>query len=524
MTQALAPMAASAWARRIVTALAIVSAIAACYATRQADPDLFGYLAYGRLFVQQGDPSPADPFAFTSQGRRWISFEYLSQALLWLAYERFGALGLIALKCALGGMALAFLFTAVRKASDDPVVWAPIFVFCAVTLARYFAFRPQLFTFVFFAMFVAAVFGHLIIGKARWWVLPLASLIWANTHGGFVAGLCALALAIALVPCRQFNNGNTARRTVVTSIRPLAFTLAACAVASLINPHGVRLWSYVVTEITHDTNRRYISEWRPASPGNDPWSFGAITILTIVLMGSGGIAQRHRLKVAGLHPWQWVAASVPIVGAAYLSVRNVPLAAIWLAPVLTLLGSAMSRSTAVAAFRRLWLLVSVGAVVVVTLVLQFIAAQPRPQIAMGGQAPGTQYPCGAVAFLRLNALQGTVYNPLQWGSYLTWELFPAVLVSMDGRNISLFSQSMVSENLEFYSPAASQRDLDAVAIYRSDFLLVPTDRAVLGIVQADSRWSLIHADHAAQLFVRSDFTHGTLRIPSSAACPEVLVP
>ena len=33
------------------------------------------------------------------------------------------------------------------------------------------------------------------------------------------------------------------------------------------------------------------------------------------------------------------------------------------------------------------------------------------------------------AFLKINGLKGNVDNPLWWGSYLTWKLYPDVAIS-----------------------------------------------------------------------------------------------
>ena len=126
--------------------------------------------------------------------------------LLWLAYRFAGPIGLITLKCVVGGAALAFLAAAVIAACGKPHVWVPMFVLGASAVSRFFLFRPQLFTFAFFAVFVAVLFRHLAGRPARLWVLPLVMLVWANLHGGFVAGLGAIGLAIAIAHrsgCRQ---------------------------------------------------------------------------------------------------------------------------------------------------------------------------------------------------------------------------------------------------------------------------------------------------------------------------------
>ena len=56
------------------------------------------------------------------------------------------------------------------------------------------------------------------------------------------------------------------------------------------------------------------------------------------------------------------------------------------------------------------------------------------------------------------------------GLVLTWELYPAVRVSMDGRNISLFPDRMVVENFDFYLKDAATVDVDAPLRYDTDFV------------------------------------------------------
>jgi hypothetical protein len=180
----------------ILTA-AVVGALCV-YAMRRVDPDLYGYLAYGRLFVEQGRIAVEDPFAYTSTGSTWVAFEWFAQLALWIAYDTAGPLGLIGLKSLLGGIAVYFLYDAVRLVSGRDLHWLPVFCFAAANVSRYFVFRPQLFTFAFFALFVAVLLRHLVRRRAPLWVLPGVMVVWANSHGGFVAGLGAIGLFIAL--------------------------------------------------------------------------------------------------------------------------------------------------------------------------------------------------------------------------------------------------------------------------------------------------------------------------------------
>jgi hypothetical protein len=191
----------------------------------------------------------------------------------------------------------------------------------------------------------------------------------------------------------------------------------------------------------------------------------------------------------------------------YVSVRHVPLAAIWTGPVIAWLGSHLpDRPAQSAAFRRTWFVLRATAVLQVGLILAIVYGEPRPTIHVDGTILGATHPCGSVGFLQSRGARGNLYNPLWWGAYATWKLYPSIQVSMDGRNVSLFSDQMVLENLKFYSDDASRVDIDAPFRYATDFLMVPTDAPVLTRVVSDSRWQRVYGDADSVLFERADVT------------------
>jgi hypothetical protein len=198
-----------------------------------------------------------------------------------------------------------------------------------------------------------------------------------------------------------------------------------------------------------------------------------------------------------------------------VSVRHVPLAAIWAAPVIARLASDAVES---AAFRRVWFGLQGLAVLPACLTAAFVLASPQPVISADGGALGSRHPCSAAAFLKANRLSGNVFTPLWWGSYLTWELYPSIRVSMDGRNISLFPDRMVVENFDFYLKSASEADVETPLRYATDFVLVPADSPVLSRLETDRRWRQAFRDGDAALFARSDAALPVaLALPASCA-------
>lgn len=479
---------------------ACIGAASAVYMTRSADADLWGHLYYGRFYVEQGGLPTADPFAFTSAGQQWSSHEYLSQVLLWLAYATGGTVGLVLLKCAVGGGAVALVYSTIRLATSDVRIWAPVLLLTSHVVGRWFLFRPQLFTFVLFAFFLRVLFAHLLGKPARLWLLPLALVFWVNLHGGFLAGIGLVGLALGLRALQSFHEAGWRVTSWSRATRPLALTLGACVVVSLLNPLGWRIWPYLVTELTCEVNRQYIQEWQPLSLAEHGWT--ALTFWLVLLMLAMAALGAGGRRVSGLYPTEWLLSCVPLAVMATRSVRHVPICALWVGPVLALLAQASwQRRESRKAWKWAWGGAGALTVVPAFLTLRLVLAAPHPTVFVGEGSLGSRSPAGAVAFLRDQGLAGRVYNPLWWGSYLTWELFPAIRVSMDGRNVTLFSPALVAENLAFFlgeDPPTGAPDASG-----ADYLLVPTDTPVLPRLRTNARWQLLFDDGQAVLFVRA---------------------
>jgi hypothetical protein len=496
--------------RKLLALLALLMALVAAYERRQADPDLWGHLRYGRFFADNGLADLTDPFAYTSVGRTWQAHEWLAQLTLWGGYALGGAVGLIVLKTLMGGAAIIFLYRAIRLGSSDARVWAPVLMLTAGMVGRWLLFRPQLFTFCFFAYFVFVLFAHLLGRPARLWPLPLVMVLWANLHGGFLAGLGAIGLTLGLRAVQCVTRDGLRPRALAAATWPLGLTLTVCLAATLLNPFGLDLWRYILTELTHDTNRRYIDEWMPLLRF-DPhaWTILTVFLLLGALAFVGLLAQARSVRVADIPAWVWLLSCLPLTWMAFGSIRHVPLLVLWAAPVLALLAQAAADRWATAGLWRAGWLTVTGLVGVPTvLTLHFVLANPGPRVAVG------QFPSGAVSYIRQHDLRGNVYAPLEWGSYLTWELYPDVKVAMDGRNVTLFPSERVRENVTYFLFA--DVDSEVPLHYPTDYLLIPSAAPVLPAVREDGRWQQVYADAESVLFVRAAI--GECRCGTGTAC------
>jgi hypothetical protein len=503
----------SAWTmdRRVLALLALVAALAAVYSYRKADPDLWGHLKYGQLFLAQGSQIAKDPYAYTTSGQHWSTHEYLAQMALALAYNWGGPAGLLVLKCLLGAGAIACLYACLRTCTPDPRLWAPLFMLSAISLGRWFQFRPQLFTYLFLAFYVLILFRHLLGRTKLLWLLPLLMPLWVNLHGGFLAGLGAVGLALAGRCLQSINRHGLDLKKVCGAAWPLLLTLAGCVVGSLFNPLGWRLYSYLRTEFGHSANGRYLEEWQPV-PLTQYWTVIPLALLLGLLLLLTVLAELRARRdsqadVAGLAPWQWLLSCLPLVVMALLSQRHIPILTIWATPVLGILANTAFADAPESSWRDRVCFAISGLITMLTLVaLSIILRDLRPGISIEGSL-GSTHPHGVMAFLRKHNLEGNLYTPLWWGSYFTWELRKhklEIYVSMDGRNVTLFKPQDVTDNLVFYSEKNPDLEIPFKTKEKPRFLVIPADASVLKLVREDKRWLLVYEDDQASLFVRKE--------------------
>jgi hypothetical protein len=488
---------------QVLIVIAIIVAAAAAYLQREADPDLWGHLRYGQFFAEHGPGDHADPFAYTSAGQHWHAHEWLAQWLLWQAYALGGPAGLLVLKLIVGGATMWFLYRAIRLGSDNPIIWVPVFALAAVMLGRWYVFRPQLFTYCFFAYFVFVLLSYL-LGKRAWlWTLPPIIALWSNLHGGFLAGLGAIGLVLCLRVVQTWYRAGLRPRQLFVAVSPLAIILALSFGASLLNPFGLDLWRYILTEMTHDTNRLYNDEWMPLWRWDrHEWSIMITLLFLAALIAVGAFAMMARARIGDIPAGVWLLSCLPLTWMAFGAIRHVPVLTLWGGPVLGLLAGAAARRWSATPLGRLgWLGLTALIAVPTSLAVYVICADPAPRIKVATD----KFPSGAVAFLKSNDLRGNVYVALEWGSYLTFYRYPYNLVSMDGRNVTVFPSNMVRENFAYR--LLEGQDPDLPMRYDTDYLLLPVDAPVVTALRQDQRWRILYEDKVCILLIRVDERH-----------------
>jgi hypothetical protein len=428
----------------------LVSGGSLLFTFHEADEDLWGRLAVGRLVLSEGRVPAKDVFAYVPTKPLWVDHEWLSGVVFQEVHRASGGTGLLVLRAALGLGAISFLLHAARGASPWTVAFLSIAVSPLFAQGFNSVVRAQSFTFLFFAMTLFVLER----GRAKGALVPLTAL-WANLHGGFVVG-----------PLLLLGYGF------------YGYAAAALA-ASLVNPYGLEYWRYLGKALL--LPRPEIVEWRSSRLAGigDLHVQGALLLLLVLV-----IAKRPR-----------PAHLVALLGAALATVLHVRFApllgmviVVTLGPSWETLFSRRRHGLALAAMVLALGLAGIGGAV----------SWRRRDLSFRMRVPGDRYPVTAVDLLEEE--KGNLAVFFNWGEYALYRLHPQVLVSIDGRYETVYPEEIVRSNWAFTRGAAgSEAFLDR---YPADFALYPRDAGATRWLEGSPNWELVKKDELFALFRR----------------------
>jgi hypothetical protein len=264
------------------------------------------------------------------------------------------------------------------------------------------------------------------------WLYPLVFLLWANLHAGvaFGGGVLGIVCLVALVrdgagwyAIRRRLPQPTDERAVRSSTGALAssvsahwlFVLVASGLATLVNPLGVGLWSYILASFG-DQTRSYLSEWQPPSL-SWPTSYPFFVLMGLVVL----VVVWSRKTWAGQRDWTLLALALVFGLLGLRSIRHTAFFTIVAVPLLTRpfrdrLPRAL-RSIHQGTFHGI-IILALGCGGALLVARQWAEAPRQPLSA------------GVVNALRM--CDGTLYNTYDTGGPLIW-LVPERPVFIDNR-------------------------------------------------------------------------------------------
>jgi hypothetical protein len=240
----------------ILALTALVSVLALCV-NRVHNGDVYLQLLGGRFVAQHGI-ALHDPFPTIAAGQPWSNQQWLSEFTMYGVARAVGLTGLTVAYALLLGVPLLLLLLHCRDRRPLLLVAGAVLYFPALfAVIHPRAAALTLLCFSLLTIVLARGFGA---STPRWRTLAAVAALfalWANLHGGFVAGLALIAL-VALGTAIDRARGVRGVR-----LRQLAVAAAVALAATFATPLGPAVWSYV-TSFSNPALKLASTEWGPA--------------------------------------------------------------------------------------------------------------------------------------------------------------------------------------------------------------------------------------------------------------------
>jgi hypothetical protein len=456
------------------------------------DADVWWHLRVGQWVVQHQGVPDADPFA--SGHKPWVAYSWLFEALLFGLYQVFGLGGILIYRAAMTLAVVAVLFLFVRRYQPHFILAAALTGAATIALSPLVSERPWLFTVLFSTLTAWAVL-ELRSGRAsRWvWLLPLAYVVWANTHIQFVYGLFVLGLGCAAPVLDRLLRRSPADGSEDTAAvfgsrgwYVLLLLTAACAAATLVNPYYARLYVVVWEYATQPGPFRHVQELQALEFRDAPdWTLLVLAAAAVFTLGR----QRRTDTFAAL----FLAAAAVL---AFRSRRDVWV--LTLASVVVLAPGLHVRTEGSLRPRVSWRsgAALVGILGLLAAVVVFGRGYHRGRLQ---EEVAATFPARAAEFVAEKGYPGPLFNDFNWGGYLIWGL-PDLPVALDGRtNLHGDERILSIEKCWFGSPGWKDNpDLAAANVVIAD-VQTPLASLLLG----DERFTRVYDDDVARVFVRA---------------------
>lgn len=488
------------------------------------DYDLWARLIAGMGFVQTGHVLKHDFLSYTPT-HQWFDHEWGSGVIFYLTHHLFSNVGLLLLQVILMFLIFFFITKIVElrgvKTTSAYNFLFYYFGFSALSYLMSGPIRCQMFTFLFFTVFLY-ILELARKGEYRpLWALPFIMLVWNNLHGGCVSGIGLIVMYIV----GEFLN----KKPVKQYLAPLALSVLVLP----INPWGFEYLKFLLRAST--MKRPDIMEWWGLFSPFYVTKFLKFKFFALFLILSESYVVLKQLISKNFNfdktKFLVLAATLFI---AIQHVKLIPFAVItftcFLYDDFYTVFNALTRNF----FNK----IAIGKdIVIYALILLFAVANINGRIFRPILIWGV-YPNQAIEFLKVNNLDGNLLVNFGLGSFASYKRYPHNKIYMDGRYEEVYYDYEMALFKKFF--LVQGKDWDEILnrfppdvmiienfypIYdtlRTGMLYKPINVSGKNVMASENtgvvhnhKWKLIFEDGFFGVFVPSDKVKKQYKLPSS---------
>ena len=483
---------------KVLLPLALVIFVYALGVTKIIEPDTFWHIKAGELIVKDLSIPSTDPFTFTLEGEPWADTEWLSQVIFYGIH-------------ALGGLTILTLFKAFIIATayftlyihwrHSPIVSFPLFLCIALASRDLFHERPQVFTFLFLAIFVVIIERYREGKSNSLLALPLIVIPWANLHPGCLFGIALYgiilfseAVKIGMHSVAGFSLGKAMSQQRFIKFSAFFFLTG---LASFLNVNTYQIYSTLFSHLDIEAiGIGGISEFLPLSFSDSSTFFQLLLLMVLSgLIVVGIFINRKEADLSAILPV--VSFMIPALWmrrfVAEFFIVSTP-AFIW---ALRSLPMPQRFGGAVASLRPALLLLLF--IIPAPLYLHLKHTDYYHFLGLGMHRQF--FPKEAIEFIEKQGIAGNIFNSQNYGGALIYTTYPKRKVFFDTRYICY--QRLLPRLTKAMQDA--QRFDMLLSIYKVDVALVESEKEIRFLTRGllpREKWALVYWDDLSEVFVR----------------------
>jgi hypothetical protein len=477
------------------------------------DGDTGWHIRTGQWILQNGTVPHQDIFSYTKAGQPWFAWEWLWDVAFGWMHQTWGLAGVVLASAALIAATFVLVYRLALRMSGNPVLAVAVSVAGMFGASIHWLARPHLVTWLFLIGFCWLIERAREGQKRALLWLPALTVLWANLHGGFVAGLILIgAYAAGELVAWAVETRPAAKAAARIRLGWFAGAGVACAAASLINPYGYQLHVHIARYLGDASIFADIGEFLSYNFQHPAAKLVEAMLMLGAIAAAWSVYRRRFGHAIVLVVW---------AHAGLFSARHIPLFLIVAAPIVALslaelVGLAREADVAawlrraVRGFERLAAEIGsierIGRVPVVSaaaLIALAVLMRADASDRFRAEFDARRFPVAAVAAIPPAELASGVFTSDQWADYLIYRLYPEIKVFIDGRS-------------DFYGPRLGAAYIQAkrgkwdwqqvLDRYHVRTVLLPIDAPLVSALKESPRWRVRYDDHVAIFFERVSAT------------------
>lgn len=467
---------------------ALLAAFFGFFSVKVWDIDFWWHIAAGKSILANGAIPSQDPFGVYDAANNWgqtvLKSQWLGQVLLYSVYRFSGLDGIIFLRAAILTTCMGIVYWRCLIAGAKPLFTLLMLALTGLAILFHTGERPQLLSFLYLSLVFLLLDMHL-QNVRRWplYFIPPIFLLWANSHGGVVFGVAALGLF-----CTGYllENRLTMGSYNIPQNRRMLAVMGLSIAAFLLAPSGLTTLKYLVF-LENSPIRERVSEYAT------PWAMWPMTAYYWVFFAA------TLASLPGFFGRAYLKQAIVVCAVAAISLtgyRYIPLFALLTAPYIA---ASLSRM-----LRRVRLPDTTVNLAALVMALLFLAYGFKQERIFQHGALEARYPGAAVAFIKANHLSGKMFNTMNWGGYLIWNLSPTVTIFIDGRMLDpnrVVPYTHVLWMTPYGQHFFEQAGFDLVLVPRGN-IFTGESYPIINYLLKKPGWQAVYQDEAGYLFAR----------------------